>query len=118
MAGLLRTSEPGCFMRHNDPAREVWYTRDVPAIARARGLERVAPYLVDEDAAPGLSPDGSAVWPKGGMTVISFPDNHLSYLITWYLLAAMVLAAAVYVGRDEYRLRRRRRGAGAPGKAD
>jgi surfeit locus 1 family protein len=39
--------------------------------------------------------------------VIAFPNNHLSYLITWYLLALMVLAAAIYVGRDEYRLRRR-----------
>jgi surfeit locus 1 family protein len=38
--------------------------------------------------------------------VITFPDNHLVYLITWYLLALMVAAAAIYVGREEYRLRR------------
>jgi surfeit locus 1 family protein len=42
----------------------------------------------------------------GGLTVIAFPNNHLVYLITWYLLALMVAAAAFYVGREEYRLRR------------
>jgi surfeit locus 1 family protein len=91
-------------MRHNDPVHNIWYTRDVPAIAAARGLHDVAPYFVDADA----STDKSAQWPEGGKTVINFPNNHLSYLITWYLLALMVLGASVYVGYDEYRLRRSR----------
>jgi surfeit locus 1 family protein len=62
----------------------------------------VAPYFVDADASAGKS----AQWPEGGKTVINFPNNHLSYLITWYLLALMVLGASIYVGYDEYRLRR------------
>lgn len=104
ITGLLRMSEPGNFIRHNDAARNSWYTRDVPAIAQARGLSRVAPYFVDEDAAPGsLAPD-KHTRPQGGLTVIAFPNNHLSYLITWYVLALMVLAAAIYVARDERRL--------------
>jgi surfeit locus 1 family protein len=61
---------------------------------------------VDEDAAPGTLDAGKPAWPQGGLTVIAFPNNHLSYLITWYVLALMVLAAAIYVARDEYRLRR------------
>ena len=107
VTGLLRISEPAGAFRHNDPARNSWYTRDVPAIAGARGLSGVAPYFVDEDAAPGTLDAGKPAWPQGGLTVIGFPNNHLSYLITWYLLALMVLAAAIYVGRDEYRLRQR-----------
>jgi surfeit locus 1 family protein len=103
VTGLLRMSEPNAFMRHNEPARNVWYTRDVQAIAAARGLHDVAPYFVDADVAPG----NGTQWPEGGKTVISFPNNHLSYLITWYLLALMVLGASGYVGYDEYRLRRR-----------
>ena len=103
VTGLLRMPEQNAFMRHNDPAHNVWYTRDVPAIAAARGLHEVAPYFVDADASAG----GGAQWPEGGKTVINFPNNHLSYLITWYLLALMVLGAGIYVGYDEYRLRRR-----------
>jgi surfeit locus 1 family protein len=103
ITGLLRMSEPSAFMRHNDPAKNSWYTRDVPAIAAARGLKNVAPYFVDADATPHDADHPS--WPEGGMTVISFPNNHLSYLITWYLLALMVLAGSLYVGYDEYQLR-------------
>lgn len=103
ITGLLRMSQTWAFLRHNDPAHGRWYTRDVQAIAIARGLMDVAPYFVDADAA---SADGKSRWPQGGLTVIAFPDNHLAYLITWYLLALMVVLAAVYVGREEYRLRR------------
>jgi len=104
VTGLLRISEPSALFRHNDPATDTWYTRDVAAIARARGLQGVAPYFVDADA---VSDPGTAEWPRGGMTVIRFPNHHLNYLITWYVLALMVLGAAAYVARDEYRLRRR-----------
>ncbi|OOG46957.1 hypothetical protein B0E50_13490 [Rhodanobacter sp. C01] len=102
VTGLLRMSQTWAFLRHNDPAHERWYTRDVQAIAAARGLTDVAPYFVDADAATA---DGKRRWPQGGLTVITFADNHLAYLITWYLLALMVAVAAVYVGREEYRLR-------------
>jgi surfeit locus 1 family protein len=107
LTGLLRMSEPSGVIRHNDPARNSWYTRDVPAMANARGLKDVAPYFVDEDAAPGTLDAGKPAWPQGGLTVIAFANNHLSYLITWYALALMVLGAGIYVARDEYRLRRK-----------
>ncbi len=112
VTGLLRISETRVFLRHNDPAHDRWYARDVQAIAAARGLQRVAPFFIDEDAAAGA--DGQGDQPVGGLTVISFPNNHLSYLITWYLLALMVLAAATYVARDERRLRRAWRAANKP----
>ncbi|HEX5306877.1 MAG TPA: SURF1 family protein [Dyella sp.] len=107
ITGLLRTSEPdGGFLHPNRPAQNQWYSRDVAAIAAARGLPaaRVAPYFVDADAAPGKA-DGEASWPRSGLTVIQFPNNHLSYLITWYLMALGVLIAAGYVARDEWRQR-------------
>ena len=106
VTGLLRISETTRPFRHNEPARNSWYTRDVSAIAEARGLPHVAPYFVDQDAAPGTLDAGKPAWPQGGLTVISFPNNHLSYLITWYVLALMVLGAGFYVARDEVRLRR------------
>src|SRR5690606_9201011 len=49
--GLLRISEPaGGFLRENDPAADRWHSRDIAAIAQARGLTRVAPYFVDAAA--------------------------------------------------------------------
>ena len=38
ITGLLRVTEPkGGFLRANDPAADRWFSRDVDAIARARG---------------------------------------------------------------------------------
>ncbi|MDR7377445.1 surfeit locus 1 family protein [Rhodoferax ferrireducens] len=104
VTGLLRMTEPGAaFPRRNDPAADRWYSRDIQAIAKARGLHQVAPYFVDADAAA----DGAAeAWPLGGLTVVQFQNNHLVYAITWYTLALMVAAAAGYLVRDELRLRR------------
>jgi surfeit locus 1 family protein len=88
VCGLLRMSEPhGAFLHHNEPSREAWYSRDVRAIALARGLplSNVAPYFIDADATP--NPGG---WPVGGLTIIHFDNNHLLYAITWYALALMM----------------------------
>lgn len=100
--GLLRMSEPhGGFLRANDPARARWYSRDVSAIAAARGLRDVAPYFIDADASP--NPGG---WPVGGLTVIRFPNSHLTYALTWYGLALLVITGGALLVRDELRLRR------------
>ena len=99
LTGLLRLSEPGgAFLRTNDAGAGRWYSRDVAAIAQARGLARAAPYFIDADATP--NPGG---WPVGGLTIVSFPDNHLVYAITWYVLALMVAAALAYTLRDARR---------------
>ncbi|QKC91985.1 SURF1 family protein [Mesorhizobium sp. NZP2234] len=92
--GLLRMSEPcGGFLRSNDAAANRWYSRDVAAIATARGLRDVAPYFVDAGA--------SGDWPRGGLTVVTFRNSHLVYALTWFTLAAMLAAAlaAPMIGR-------------------
>lgn len=122
ITGLLRLSEPGGgFLRRNDPASGRWYSRDVQAIAAFHGLTPVAPYFVDEEAVPGSAPVGEMhalpqAWPVPGLTVVSFRDSHLSYAITWFVLALMVAAATGYVGYVEYAHRRRLRrgGSGEP----
>lgn len=111
VTGLLRMSEPGGgFLRENDPAQNRWYSRDVEAIAQARGLAKVAPYFIDADAAPESvydhASDQHTRYPVGGLTVVSFPNNHLVYALTWYALALMTAAAAVWVLRQERRLLR------------
>lgn len=101
VTGLLRVTEPkGGFLRANDPGAGRWYSRDVKAIAAARGLTNVAPYFIDADAAP--NPGG---WPVGGLTVIRFPNSHLDYAITWYTLALLVVGGMVFLIRDTLRSR-------------
>ena len=56
VTGLLRIGEPGGgFLRRNDAAANRWFSRDVAAIAAARGLRRVAPYFIDAGAAPNAT---------------------------------------------------------------
>ena len=92
ITGLLRISEPkGGFLRNNVPQHNRWYSRDVAAIATARGLHDVAPFFVDADAG-----SQSAGGPIGGLTVVRFPNNHLIYALTWFALAFM-LAGRLFV---------------------
>ena len=92
VTGLLRPSEPGgAFLRSNDPAGDRWFSRDVAAIAAARGLGPVAPYFIDADATP--NPGG---YPVGGLTVVAFRNTHLVYALTWFGLA-LLGAAGVWI---------------------
>jgi surfeit locus 1 family protein len=114
VTGLLRISEPGGgFLRHNDPAADRWYSRDVAAIAASRGLTGVAPYFIDADAASAAQEKSTGPAPVGGLTVISFHNTHLVYALTWYALAVMVAGGCLWVVREERRLRRRSAGPGA-----
>lgn len=102
VTGLLRMTEPkGGFLRANDPAADLWRSRDVAAISAARGLAGAAPYFIDADAAP--NPGGL---PVGGLTVVAFRNQHLVYALTWFALAALVAGAAAIVARHELRARR------------
>jgi surfeit locus 1 family protein len=97
ITGLLRITEPGGgFLRSNDPGANRWYSRDVQAITTARGLPKAAPYFIDADAGPRTD-----TAPVGGLTVISFHNNHLVYAMTWYTLALMTAWAAWRVMRED-----------------
>ncbi|MBB3769702.1 surfeit locus 1 family protein [Angulomicrobium tetraedrale] len=88
VTGLLRLpEESGLFRPDNDPAKDSWFVRDPLAIASAKGLLRTAPFLIDADGAP--IPGGM---PIGGLTRVSFANRHLEYALTWYGLAATLLA--------------------------
>ncbi|MGB7523399.1 MAG: SURF1 family protein [Castellaniella sp.] len=107
--GLLRLSQlGGGFLRDNAPAEGRWYSRDVAAMARSLGLSSVAPYFIDQSADDGAAADTArpARWPVPGLTVVHFRDEHLSYALTWYALAAMTAAAMAYGARQEWRRRR------------
>ncbi|WAC73038.1 SURF1 family protein [Roseateles sp. SL47] len=103
VTGLLRLTEPGgSLLRKNDPAAGRWYSRDVEAIGRAQTLEGpLAPYFIDEaDTRPSPATES---WPRGGLTVVQFPNSHLSYALTWYAMAAMTAGISIYLWRERRR---------------
>jgi len=110
--GLMRMTEPGGgFLRDNAPDLGRWHSRDVAAIAMAQGLVNVAPFFIDAGlpdktaVSADMPPIANGPWPHPGLTVVHFNNNHTVYAITWFTLALMVLAAALYTMRWEYRKR-------------
>ena len=96
IVGLMRAPETGgLFLRTNDPQNDRWYSRNIAQITDAKKIANAAPFYIDADATanPGDLP-------VGGKTMLTFPNNHLSYAITWYILAGMVVAAGWYVMRN------------------
>jgi surfeit locus 1 family protein len=92
IVGALRWSDDRhWFTPADDPAHNLWFTRDPTAIAASKGLDAkaVAPFYVEQEAP---TPPGGL--PQPGKLVVALPDNHLQYALTWYGLA--VVLAAVF----------------------
>lgn len=115
VTGLIRFSEPGRWLwQHNDPAAGRWVGRDVAAMSQAARIQ-AAPFFIDvaeggerpvagatPDSAAGNVPDGTARamgFPRGGLTVLRFSNNHRVYALTWLALAAGSVVAAVLLWR-------------------
>jgi len=87
VTGVWRVPDaPGAFTPPPDAAKRIWYARDLAAIAVADHLALAAPVVIEADATP--NPGG---WPRGGRTVVSFRNQHLSYAVTWFGLALGLL---------------------------
>lgn len=77
----------------NDLAKDIFYWKDLDAMAASDGLpkDRVLPFFVDAGKAP--NPGGL---PIGGVTIVDLPNSHLQYAVTWYgLAAALVVIVAI-----------------------
>jgi surfeit locus 1 family protein len=95
--GLLRlppAGKPNWFLPDNRPDLNYWFWVDLPAMSAADQLDRVAPFYIDADATPN---PGS--WPKGGVTRLMLPNNHLQYAITWFSLAVALIVIYVLFHR-------------------
>jgi surfeit locus 1 family protein len=97
--GVLRGGDRGnAFTPPSQPALNLWYARDIPAMARALGVSAPAPvFLMLESPAPkGLAPTPAPL-------PADIPNNHLQYAITWFGLAgalAGVYLASLWRRRD------------------
>jgi surfeit locus 1 family protein len=89
--GLLRlpsAGRPAWLVPDNRPDLNYWFWVDLPAMGAAAKLDpaRVASFYIDADASP--NPGG---WPKGGVTRLALPNDHLQYAITWFSLAVALM---------------------------
>ncbi|WP_394344597.1 SURF1 family protein [Aliirhizobium smilacinae] len=80
--------KPSSLVPDNDLAKNIFYWKDLDAMAASAGLSKVIPFFVDADGTV-QNPGG---WPKGGVTQFDLPNSHLQYAMTWYGLAAALLA--------------------------
>jgi surfeit locus 1 family protein len=91
VVGVLRRGDPrNLFTPENEPAQNLWYWRDIPAMARALGGAQPAPtFLMLQKPGPsGFGPTPAAL-PS------DIPNNHLGYAVTWFGLALTL--AGVYL---------------------
>lgn len=101
IVGLLREPHPrSMFSPDHDKKTGVWFWRDLDGMAQAAlGAEagKAIRLFLDAEASPA-NPGG---WPKGGATRLTLPNRHLEYALTWYGLAATLVAvlAAFLIGR-------------------
>jgi surfeit locus 1 family protein len=101
LIGLARENEPlSGFMAwvtpDADPGAGTFYGRELGPIAAYLGLPSAPAYYIDRT-------DNAAGVPQGDTTRLEFSNRHLGYAITWYGLAAGLLAVYVLMMRSNTR---------------
>ena len=99
IVGALRwPDEHHWFSPADEPAHNLWFTRDPRSIAAAKGLGAVAPFYVEQETP--VPPGG---FPQPGKLVVQLRNPHLGYAITWYGLALVLVAVFVVWARSSRR---------------
>lgn len=95
--GVLRSGgRANLWIPDNEPQNGNWFYVDPPAMASAIGLKDARPYIVE------AGPSNENSYPIGGQTEAAIVNNHLQYALTWFGLAATLVAIYVL-----FHLRRR-----------
>lgn len=85
LVGVVRRSQKKpFFVPDNDPAKDFWFTVDVPSMRKLAGGApdaKLDTFFLEADATP--NPGGV---PVGGQTRLDIPNDHLQYAITWFLI--------------------------------
>jgi len=99
IVGYLRWPEsPGWFAQERVAKDDVWFVRDPHAMAAARGWGPVGAFYIDQQ-----SPTPPGGFPKPGPLTVTLRNDHLGYAITWFGLAASLLAVfGAWAIRERY----------------
>lgn len=90
--GLARTApaaKPSSVVPDNDLGKNLFYWKDLEAMAATAGLPANAGVLPGFiDAAISATPPSGL--PEGGVTLVELPNNHFQYAATWFGLAVVL----------------------------
>jgi surfeit locus 1 family protein len=97
--GLARNAlggKPSSLTPENDPKSNTWYWKDLSGMAKSAGVEanELLPFFVDD-----WSQNAADALPRTRTTIVSLPNNHLQYAITWYGLAAALAGVWIVFAR-------------------
>lgn len=99
IVGALRWPESSRFFSPaDDPASNLWFRRDHVAIAAAKGWGSVGPFYVELQ-----SPTPPGGLPLAGPVSITLKNNHMAYAVTWFGLAAGLLAVFLFFALERRR---------------
>lgn len=99
ITGIVRVPEvPGFLTPANDPERNQWYSIDLSEMAGSAAILPFVDYYLYATAESPTTGD----YPKPNEWRMDLPNNHLSYAITWAVLAGAVLVIYViyHIRRD------------------
>jgi surfeit locus 1 family protein len=95
VVGLLREPpQRAMFSPNHDGKTGVWFWRDFDGMSHAAlgpDAGKAVHLFLDAEATPA-NPGG---WPQGGTTRLTLPNRHLEYALTWYGLAATLVAVLI-----------------------
>ncbi len=97
VTGLVRVplpEKPNSFIPDNALDKREFYWRSLEqmiSLMKTPESEDFVSFFVDADETP-VPGD----WPRGGTTIVSFPNNHLQYAITWYGLAFALVGVGTF----------------------
>jgi surfeit locus 1 family protein len=74
------------FTPADEPAKNLWFSADPQSMAANKNVGAVAPFYVEQE-----SPAPPGGLPKPGKLMVTLPDNHLQYALTWFGLALVLV---------------------------
>ena len=96
ITGWLRPPQKrNAFTPADDPKKSQWYTADPVKIAGALGLAEAAPFVLQQEA----KADGDGLF-REAPDVADIANNHLSYAVTWFGLAAALAVICVFYAKS------------------
>jgi surfeit locus 1 family protein len=100
LVGIIRPHKKGrgYFDNDNDPVGNIWYWWDIPemlSVAAVPSEAKVAPFILQRLPSPA-----EQIAPFAGAPKVELSNNHFGYALTWFGLAAALLAVSGFFARS------------------
>ncbi|KAJ2077937.1 surf-like protein [Coemansia sp. RSA 988] len=96
VAFVRRAPRANSFTPKSDPNTNEWYSIDLDLMAQRTNSQKVLLDAIQLDSATSIVDDAKRGIPLGTPMEIDIRNNHLQYLITWYVLGVLTTGMLVY----------------------